>query len=322
MLKLFTTLLILCSFCTLSIAQNQINLHIHHKLGTEDFAFNQTSQNNLGHDFYLTRLEYYISTIVIKHDGGLKVTLEDLWILVDANEPTEINLGSYDINTVERITFSIGVDADHNHGDPASFAFGHPLAPQFPSMHWGWASGYRFLALEGESGADLNQNMEIHSLGDNNYFSNGNDLLVPAEDGVIDLHLDADYTRILENIDLTSGLVVHDEIWQAKTALENCRDFVFSPSSLSTSTSDLNLVEQFKVFPNPTSVGQTTIELSLAESVDCRLEVRDVLGRQIQLVALNPGRQTLDLALHQKGVYLLQIVGQNQIFATRKLIVH
>lgn len=72
------------------------------------------------------------------------------------------------VNKVEAITFSVGVEQAYNHLDPASFPPDDPLAPQNPEMHWGWVSGYRFAAVEGEAGPNLDQHFEIHSIGDAN----------------------------------------------------------------------------------------------------------------------------------------------------------
>jgi hypothetical protein len=134
-----------------TFAQNSILLHIHHKMGDLPFALNAGTQNNLGHDFEFTRLEYYLSGISIVHDNGINTQIDSLWILVNAAFPTEVDLGQHAITNVEAIHFFIGVDSLHNHGDPASYDPSHPLAPRNPSMHWGWASGYRFLALEEEA---------------------------------------------------------------------------------------------------------------------------------------------------------------------------
>lgn len=323
MSKRFTILLLSFYFCALSYAQNQVNLFIHHKYGDNDFALENVVQNNLGNDFYLTRLEYYISEITIKYDGGLKTTLNDLWILVDASEPTEVNLGMQEMNTIERITFSIGVDADYNHLDPSAYPTGHPLAPTFPSMHWGWASGYRFLALEGRSSPALNQNLEIHALGDINYFSNeGLPLNAPAVDGAIDIHLDADYTKILENIEVNSGLVIHDDFGQATTALENFRDFVFSPSLTSTSTKDISTLKKFNIYPNPSVNGKTIVELSTSAFTNHQLIISDLTGKVIQSFKLASGEQTLQLDLKHAGMYLLQVSKENQLLSTKKLVVH
>ncbi|MBK9637722.1 MAG: hypothetical protein IPO63_07830 [Bacteroidetes bacterium] len=51
-------------------AQQNVFLTITNKLGNTPFAFNQVAQNNLLQDFKITRMDYYISSIIIIHDGG------------------------------------------------------------------------------------------------------------------------------------------------------------------------------------------------------------------------------------------------------------
>ena len=70
-------------------------------------------------------------------------------------------------------------------------------------MHWGWSSGYRFVALEGKSGTtSANQNLELHGLEDVNYFhltittagtTSGSDKVI---------ELNADYIQALKNINI------------------------------------------------------------------------------------------------------------------------
>ena len=223
--------LAICVFSTSIFAQNTLQLNINHKLGNDDFSINQASENNLGNYFTVTRLEYYISEITITHDGGLETALEDVYILVNASETTEVDLGSYNINEVENINYHIGVDAGANHEDPAGFPNGHPLAPTFPSMHWGWAAGYRFVAFEGKSGSQNNQQtVELHCLGDSNYWESDIPVSASVENNLIVINIDADYNRVLEGIDVTTGLIVHGEGQFTKKAIENFRDFVFSPT--------------------------------------------------------------------------------------------
>ena len=69
-MKKFLLFAVLCSVASLSSsAQNNIQFNIHHKLGDVDFELNAGAKNNIDHDFYFKRVEYYISEISIVHDG-------------------------------------------------------------------------------------------------------------------------------------------------------------------------------------------------------------------------------------------------------------
>jgi cytochrome c peroxidase len=47
------------------------------------------------------------------------------------------------------IRFRVGVNAKVDRTDPAEWAPSHPLHPDVCGLHWGWSSGYVFLAIEG-----------------------------------------------------------------------------------------------------------------------------------------------------------------------------
>lgn len=47
------------------------------------------------------------------------------------------------------IRFRVGVDAETDASDPATWLADHPLHPDVCGLHWGWRSGYVHLAVEG-----------------------------------------------------------------------------------------------------------------------------------------------------------------------------
>ncbi len=303
-------------------AQNTVTLNINHKLDDVDFAMNQAATNNMDHSFNISRLEYYISEITLTHDGGNVSLIEDLWVLADAAKNTIVELGNLDINSVEKIQFHIGVDPDHNHLDPSLYDSAHPLAPTFPSMHWGWTAGYRFVALEGFGGDDLNQSIQLHGLGDDNYFPVEIELNVDAVDNVLDIHLDADYTRALEDISVNAGVIVHGDHLQAKQCLENFRDYVFTTSSFASSSIDLSEVQEFKVFPNPIVNGVTNIQLDVKDPAkNYDLSIMGVDGKQLQYVNNISDNQQVDFSEILAGVYYINLINEGQTLITRKVVV-
>ncbi len=318
---LLTCLAILLGAST-NFAQNNVQLNIHHKLADTEFAFNEGAKNNIDHDFNVTRLEYYISEISILHDGGTETAIDDLWILVDASQPTEVDLGSHDIELVERVRFHIGVDPDHNHLDPASWPNGHPLAPTFPSMHWGWAAGYRFVAMEGYGSSDYNQLYQLHGLGDNNYFQTEVEVMASAENGSVTINLDADYARVLENITVNSGVIVHGDYDEAKLALENFRDYVFEASPTVLSATEAGVNTHFDLYPNPAANGTTTVQLSTDDNLaDGQITISDLLGRQVQQLTVVDGSTSIELSLDHPGLYLVSLLSNGKVVASERLIV-
>ncbi|HHS95916.1 MAG TPA: T9SS type A sorting domain-containing protein [Phaeodactylibacter sp.] len=309
-------------FSNSAFAQNSIQLNIHHKLGAQDFALDMGAKNNIDNDFKVTRLEYYLSEISIIHDGGTVTNIEDFWALVDATEETIIDLGMHNINDVEAVHFYVGVDPEHNHLDPASWPADHPLAPQFPSMHWGWTPGYRFLAIEGYGGTDYNQLFQLHGIGDENYFKNEVDLSATANNGAVTIDIYGDYTRILENISVNEGVVVHGAFGDAKKALQNTRDFVFS-STVVSDTEDLGNKDRvaFKVFPNPTEDGLVQVDIQHTESQTFDIIICDVLGREVHRIEQADSGEQVSFSLSTSGLYFVQLMQDGQVLQNEKLMV-
>lgn len=319
-MKNFLLILItISSFCLTTNAQNNIQLEINHKLGAENFAMEQTATNNLESNYHYTRLQYYISQIFIVHDGGTETLMEDTWILVNANNATQVDLGDHNIESVEGIKFSVGVEEAVNHDDPAAWPNGHPLAPIFPSMHWGWAAGYRFIAIEGKGGANFNQTFQLHGLEDSNYFQTELDLTAAPENGVINISLDADYQRALENIDVDGGVIVHGGFGDAVVALENFRDHVFSASGV-TSTVDFSEVNDFQIFPNPVMDGQATFLVNSNENLTYEVAVTDVLGRTVQYFPMVQSKQSVTMKLENSGLYIVSLIKEGEAVITKKLM--
>ncbi len=320
MKRLLLNLMAVLFFSTGLFAQNNIKLTIHHKLGDEDFAMQMAAKNNIDNDFKVTRLQYYISEITIVHDGGNETIFDKMWVLVNADESTLVDFGNNNINTVEAIKLQIGVDQGHNHLDPAIYPSTHPLAPSFPSMHWGWAAGYRFVAFEGVGGPNFNQQFQLHGLGDNNYFTTEIMLNEVADNNEIMINLDADYARALEDINVTSGLIVHGDFGAAQKCLENFNDYVFTASPASTATIDFSEVSKFEVFPNPT-IGNTTIALEASGNLAYSVTVTDLLGKEIRFIDHVNGSAKVDLSIRDSGLYFVQLIKNGHPVITKKLIV-
>lgn len=301
-------------------AQNSVQLNIHHKLAETDFAFNEGAKNNMEHDFNVTRLQYYISGISLIHDGGNETIIDDLHVLVNASQATEVDLGSHDITNVEGINFYIGVDPAVNHLDPASYPAGHPLAPSFPSMHWGWAAGYRFVAIEGKGGSSYNQLYQLHGLGDDNYFKTEVALDLTAENGTLTIDLDGDYTRVLEDISVNSGVIIHGDYGEARKALQNFRDYVFSPSQTTSATVDFREVTGFSVYPNPTADGSATVSVSATQDLTYSVSVTDILGRQVQFFDNIKNNTAITVEAAQPGLYMVNLNKNGQAVITQKLV--
>lgn len=305
-MKKFFTLLAFAAFLAVQ-AQQDVYLRILHTMNGDPFAYNQTTSNNLGNNLQFSRLQYYISDITLTHDGGQTTDVTDTWLLISAGAPTEVLLGQFSISTLEQVTFHIGVGPDKNHEDPSLYPASHPLAPQFPSMHWGWSAGYRFVALEGLAGASMSDALEVHALGDANFFSQTHATAGVAVNGDLIIQLDADYPRALDNIDVSGGLIYHGMSNEGTQLLELFRDSVFTVSSAPASGIGINVGESlsFSFGPNPTPAGGKTT-LRFTRPFSGNVKVVDLLGREVLKRSLKNSAQT-EITLHHSGIYLVMV---------------
>ena len=317
---LFTVLAI----STITIAQTTVNFEIIHKLHGEDFAYNQETFSDMGITFDADRLEYYISEISVEHDGGEITEFDDVWILVSAGANTNVQLGTDTIDSIESISFHIGVDQAHNHLDPTQYSSSHPLSLGNPSMHWGWTAGYRFVAIEGNIGADLANNYQFHALGDGNYFQTSVPANAKAQNGAATVQIYANYAHALNNLDIADGFQLHSEIGECITVLENFRDDVFSmeppadtilpeviDTTDSTDVTGLAFIRenQVRLFPNP---AQDFVRVDFLESsTDVSIELVSSQGVVVyQSQEVGPS-MLIPVNTFPNGLYYLQLSSES-----------
>lgn len=276
---LHTLTLLLCA-SALS-AQVSVKLGFNHNLGQDYVRNGLVGTTDMDQNFNLHRLQYYVSQIVITHDGGTQTPVEDTYILVDAFNPEITELGEFEMESIEAITFSIGVETPVNNADPAQWPAEHPLAPKWPSMHWGWTSGYRFVAMEGYSGDGLDKLFEIHALGNNNYFSTTVSTTAKSIDGNLVIALDADYTMALSKVNIANGPISHGDFPEGVSLLQNFRDKVFT-SADGTVGADLGKTLEASLYPTPSTIGGTYIQIDEVNSGGYTVQVWNNLGQEVR----------------------------------------
>lgn len=310
-IRTFLLLTILCSALQ-GYAQTPVELHITHKLGgIVPFNYNQITYNDLGNPFSLSRVEYYISKISITHDGGMTTNIPDHYTLVNADQDVIDQLGTYNINNVESITFHIGVDTPNNNADPNGHPNGHPLALQSSTMHWGWTAGYRFAALEGYCGPTVDQTMGIHALGNDNYFSQTITISATVNNGKIIIPINGDYTQAFRGIDISSSIITHSEFDEAITLLQNFRDHVFTagnPVSISNISSKTHVVS---IFPIPSNG-----VINIAYKGTAEIIIYNIQGSEIQRLNKNSLDAT-QVTISSPGTYFIKIATKSDGIITR-----
>jgi len=116
----------------------------------------------------LSRLDYLLSDIALQTEGNEDwVQSEDLAAYLSLGEGrTTADLGFVPSARFQAIRFRIGVTPSTNASDPNQFPPSHALNPLVNDLHWGWAGGYIFLALEGV--AEGGQAFSYHLANDGN----------------------------------------------------------------------------------------------------------------------------------------------------------
>lgn len=300
---------------SLAYAQQDVYLNINHALGNLHFSFGQMASNDMNHDFKVTRLQYYISEIKLTYDGGQDTLINDLWVLVDAANTTNVLLGNFTFTTLESVSFGVGVNQAVNHADPSSYSPSHPLAPKSPSMHWGWTAGYRFVALEGFSGSNLTDVFQIHALDDQNYFQQTITTAgsVQGQDLIVDL--DANYEMALKGINVNSAPVNHGSSGEAAAVLVNFKNDVFSEASGNISLTESSL-NQITIYPTVLSTGER-INIEDSEHKIETMIISDMSGRRAFSVENIDGQSSIiDL---KPGIYLISFYAKGQLLSAKKI---
>lgn len=301
-------------------AQTDVELKINHKLGVEDFMLDAVGTNDLGHEFKATRLEYYVTRITIVHDGGMETAVsDDVVALVRPEDEisTTIELGSFDVTSIESVKFHVGVYEPVNNDDPSLFDAAHPLAPKSPSMHWGWAAGYRFIAYEGFGGVDFSQNFQLHGLGNSNYFEVESDVWVETDGGAMVMSLNGDYAAGLNEIDLTAGTISHGETGDARKVLQNWRDVVFGLYTVGIDEEAIAL--NWSVYPNPSN-GDVVVNFENTSEIN-QVNIINPLGEIVQTTLVNDNKQ-MALTIPDSGIYFISVLNaKGETIATERLII-
>lgn len=296
-----------------AFGQTEVILGVNHKM--YDYPLQPGLKGNTPDDvpFNLSRLNYYISSIEITHDGGKKTKCENVYLLIDGFKTTYESLGSYEITDVEAISFGIGVEAPTNNDDPTKWPVGHPLAPSRDNeMHWGWAAGYRFVALEGYAGAKTDTKFELHGLGNDYYFMNTIETTGKMVDGKLVIALNADVRAALTGIDVSKGMITHGEFPDAIKMLENFRDHVFSSADGVVSVGSLP-IQDVQFYPV-----QNGVQIQSKEEQLLDINVYGMDGRMIYSGQAANGLKRIQLP--SRGVYLIHLSDRNGRQAGRKFV--
>lgn len=150
--------------------KGNITLKFDNGVGDQDFAFETTFTKSNNESFELSTLKYIISNISLEdNDGNIYEypTEENVFIIdeADGNNAGEIfvTLSNVDAASYTSISFGIGIDQNR-------FALGAEgqgdflAAAQEKGMMWAWATGYKFIRIDGtySSTNNTDEALNIH----------------------------------------------------------------------------------------------------------------------------------------------------------------
>jgi hypothetical protein len=330
-MKYLSTLILCLAFAAGAFSQttNKVVFSFDHKAGAEPMLLNETVFSIWNNKkVVLTRAEFYISRVDIHHPDSTVMPLTDHYMLVDATYPdAEHDMGEWEVEAAHGITLRLGVDADHNHLDPASFPATHPLSPQNPSMQWGWTAGYRFMAIEGK--VDNNNDgipetdFQFHNLGDALYKTVELTGMKEAESGVLHLHLTLDYIQLFKNMAMTGNLIQHGSASLNAKMMTNAATASFITMPQTSSVHEV-LVNSLKVSvsPNPLTT-MAVINYELPANDALTIVMTNTLGQTVRTHSGLPtaGMLQVEKGDLTKGIYQCSFYENGKLLARKQLVI-
>jgi cytochrome c peroxidase len=151
--------LLLLLITVLPVRAADLTLRVQPRWGDAGLALSETEvTNHAGQLLRLTRFSALISEVTLERaDGGVVQLNGQCGFLDAATDRLVVALKNVPAGDYAGLSFQIGLPAEVNHADPAKWPAGHPLNPLTNGLHWSWAGGYVFAALEGYYRADAGE---------------------------------------------------------------------------------------------------------------------------------------------------------------------
>lgn len=151
--------------------KNSVSLDFDNRVGDQKLVLGTPAYKNAaGEPFAVTRFNYFVSNIKLKHENGTVLTFPNQYFLVrqaDASSQ-KIKLNNVPSGNYTELSFMVGVDSLKSIS-PVAERTGvlDPTSYGDDGMYWSWNSGYIFMKLEGTSTAipttaSANQAFAIH----------------------------------------------------------------------------------------------------------------------------------------------------------------
>ena len=286
-----------------SIGQTNVFLNLKPVFQGADFEIGESYQHPSGQFLSVDYLNYYVSDVMITHDGGQILTASPAVFLVSMEEHL-LFLGNFQIENIEHIEFTLGVPERFNTQDGAeatdisSYPTGHPLSFQDPGMYWGWAFGYMHVITAGTP------TFELHNVGPQLAKQISLDV-IPTEtsSAQIDIELYCNVDRWFNSILFSGMLISHGAGPENVQMMSNLlTEDVFSISAQASIPEHINT--QSFVYQN-----QAGLNISNIPSHATSVKITDQLGRLV-LAQNILGASELVLACEHEGIIFISLINQ------------
>lgn len=192
-----------------------VSFHIDYLVGENPVVLGEVYDIN-GTAVSFDLISFYVGGIGFTDENGTTTMMDNKYLLINAEE-THYEVGQLDAGHYEALQFFVGVDSTTNSQTEDDFTnrpAEDPLAIQNPSMHWSWASGYRFIRIDGKTDTDgdgIPETLIQYHLGTNplllqmQYGDTHKDLVVGENE--YNLHLNL--ATVFEGVDMKTETSTH-----------------------------------------------------------------------------------------------------------------
>ena len=284
-MKKITTLLTALTIFAGVNAQTDVNLKLNHYWNGDVFNYNQLYTDHDGNAVSITRVQYYLSGFDLTHDGAQTTNLPNTYILASGNI-TDYSLGTATLTNLESINFDLGIDATTNHLDPSIYNGSNPLAIQSPSMHWGWAAGYRFLVIEGKVDSDddgtPDKTFQFHVVADDDYLTPVTSISTEGtENGTeLDINVDVNIADWVYNVDLITAGSKHGVFPVNGTVMANTNTYTVFSANIGLSLADSPKLKH-NIYFDYTNAYAPTIFYKVPAANSIELTITDISGKVV-----------------------------------------
>ena len=251
-MRLVIFILILFS---ISLNSKEVILNINHTINGQEIDLETIYQHD-GVDFKFKRLQYFLSNFELIDQDDNVIKINDSYLLVNYLN-TEYLIANTDIESIKKIRFYIGVDGEANHSDPTAYPFGHPLSIETSNMHWGWAYGYRFIALEGfvkDIFDSWRSEFSYHAVGNQYYSLMEFEIEAKEIDNKIIIDFNPDIIDLLDGVNITEDNIIHGSGGANDIIIQNMAQTEFFTDISSDIEDDILIKENNYIINNSTLI--------------------------------------------------------------------